>query len=365
MMRSSYRVLRIFGISIELHVTFLLLLLGFFMLSWFSDGFLSGIQTLVFFIILFTIVILHEISHSIVAIISGVKVSRIILLPIGGIANIEIPEKPVIELMMSLAGPFFNFVMAFICIFLLFFIVPSPGEIPAMLQGIEDLSLLVSGIPGILILLIYINLMLGLFNLVPAFPMDGGRIFRSILALFMDYTKATRIAVNVGRILAIMMIILGIFGNPWLLLIGALIFFVGGQEYQVVKMKHSLGGLTVAQIAIQQMDYVNENVSLREFLSLIAKPGKEFYPVINNGRAVIGVLWLEDLQNLERKNLNKPVRRFARRPDIVDAKLNVGDAVMNLMAKEFILVVDSGNVIGYITPEHLNEVARFKDILRA
>jgi len=363
MMRSSYRILRLFGISVELHITFLLLLLGFFMLSWVSDGFLSGVQTLIFFIMLFTIVVLHEISHSVVAILSGIKVSRIILLPIGGIANIEIPEKPVIELMMSLAGPFFNFVVAFSCIFLLSFIVPSPVEIPAMLQGIEDPSMLVSSVVGILILLTYINLGLGLFNLLPAFPMDGGRIFRSILALFMDYTKATRIAVNVGRILAMMMMILGIFGNPWLLLIGALIFFVGGQEYQVVRMKHSLSGLTVAQIAVPQMDYVNGNVTLKEFLDLIAKPGREFYPVINDNREVMGILHLEGLQDLDNK-LDEPVRRFVRRPDTVDANLKVADVIMNLMAKEFVLVVDSRNIIGYLTPEHLNEVARFKDIIK-
>jgi len=362
-MRSSYKILKVFGIAIELHITFLLLLVGFFAWGWLSDGFVSGIQTLVFFILIFTVVVMHELSHSIVAILNGIKVTRIILLPIGGVASIEIPEKPVIELMMSVAGPFFNFVVAFFCVVLLSIMVPV-AEIPAILQGLEEPSMLVSSVQGIIVLLLWINLMLGLFNLVPAFPMDGGRIFRSILALFIDYTRATRIAVNVGRIIATAMIVFGLFGNPWLLIIGALIFLVGGQEYQVVRLRHSLDGLTVAQIAAKNMEYVNGDFTLREFLTQMAKPGVEFYPITNESRAVMGVLWLEDLRGLGQENLDKPVKKFARKPDVVDGKLNVEDKVMDLMVKEFVLVVDAGRVIGYITPEHLSEVARFQKILR-
>ncbi len=361
-MRSSYKILKVFGISVELHITFLLTLLGFFILSWMSDGLISGIQTLIFFVILFTVVVLHELSHSIVAILNGIKVTRITLLPIGGVASIEIPDKPVVELMMAIAGPFFNFVMAFFCVLLLGLMVPL-AEIPTLLQGLEDPSILLSSVQGILILLLWVNLMLGIFNLVPAFPMDGGRIFRSILAIFMDYTRATRIAVNVGRILAVVMVVLGLFKNPWLLVIGALIFFVGGQEYRVVALRQSLRGLTVTQIAVPRMDYVNGDVILREFLNLIAKPGVEFYPVINESRVVIGVLRLEDLRGLGQENLNDPVRKFVRKPDVVDGKKKVEDAVMELMVKDFVLVVESGQVIGYTTPKHLNEVARFQNVL--
>ena len=362
-MRSSYKILKIFGISVELHITFLLLLVGFFAWGWLSDGLVSGIQTLVFFIIIFTIVVMHELSHSIVAILNGIKVTRIILLPIGGVASIEIPEKPIVELMMSIAGPFFNFVMAFLCILLLSIVIPV-AEIPVILQGLEEPSLLVSSAQGILVLLLWINMMLGLFNLVPAFPMDGGRIFRSILALFIDYTRATRIAVNVGRIIATVMVVLGLFGNPWLLVIGALIFLVGGQEYQVVRLRHSLGELTVAQIAAKRMDYVNGDFTLREFLTQIAKPGVEFYPVVNESKAIMSVLWLEDLRGLGQENLDKPIKKLARKPDVVDGKLLAHDMVTNLLAKEFVLVVDGKNVIGYITPDHLSEVARFQRILK-
>ncbi len=363
-MKSSYKILKVFGISVELHITFLLLLAGFFAWGWLSDGLVSGIQTLVFFILIFTVVVMHELSHSLVAIMSGIKVTRIILLPIGGVASIEIPEKPIVELMMSIAGPFFNFMLAFLCILLLSIMIPL-AEIPAILQGLEEPSLLVSSTQGILVLLLWINMMLGLFNLVPAFPMDGGRIFRSILALFIDYTRATRIAVNVGRIIAVAMVVLGLFGNPWLLVIGLLIFLVGGQEYQVVRLRHSLGGLTVAQIAVPHMYYVNGDFTLREFLTLTAKPGAEFYPVVDGNKAIVSVLWLEDLRGLGQENLDEPVKKFARKPDVIDGKLLAHDAVTDLLVKEFVLVVDGKNVIGYITPEHLSEVARFQRILKA
>ncbi len=369
-MQSSYRIFRIFGISVELHITFLLFLLVLFPIYWFSYGIISGAGMIVLFALLFAIVLMHELMHSIVARMNEIEVSRIILLPIGGLASIEIPEKPKIELMVSAAGPLLNFALAAFFMIILILTVQNPIEVLSEARGhIEPSGIgsVVFNFPGILSLLIWINLMLGLFNILPGFPMDGGRVLRSLLAFWMDYTKATRIAVTIGQIIFIVMIILGIFsGDFWIIIIGIFLFYAGSNELQIVRLKNALRGLKIGQIAIRGFSYVHESATIQDFMALIAMPGQRYYPVVNIAGKIIGIVDMQDLRDLRKENFGRiTVGDIAvKRVNFIDADLNAEDIVTNLLTIDFVLVIDKGSVIGYLTPEHLMEIARFHGIFR-
>lgn len=356
-MKSSYRIFRIFGISVELHITFILFLL---LLSLFD------LENVIFWISIFAIVLMHELTHSIAAKRFGIPVPRITLTPLGGLASIEVPEDPKKELVISIAGPATNFILAGI-IYLVFistqltihsygFVIQqfSTGGANAM-----DPAFLLNGI-------LWTNIILGLFNIIPGFPMDGGRVLRAVLAFWMDHIKATELAVKTGRIIAFLMIITGIVVDLWLVFIGVFLYYAGGSEFQLTKIKHALRGLRVDKIAIRDMRYANEYLKVSEFLELIARPDQKYYPVSDQGGRVKGVLNLQDLKNLDERDFNKTtVGTIAdTKFEVLDADLNAEDVLVKLLSMDFSLVVDSGRVIGYLTKEHLFETAQFYSILR-
>jgi len=355
-MKSSYRIFRIFGISVELHITFIFFLL---LIS------LFGLANVIFWLSIFTIVLMHELTHSIVAMRFNIPVPRITLTPIGGLASIEVPEDPKKELLISIAGPSSNFVLAGI-IYLLFIstslTIHNYGSIIQQLStanaNILDPSFLLSGI-------LWVNLILGLFNVIPGFPMDGGRVLRAVLALWIDYVKATKIAVHIGQLMAFFMIIAGIFKNLWLILIGIFLYYASGSEFQLVKVKHALRGLKIGTLAVRNMRHANESMTIGEFLKLIVKPDQNYYPISDQNGKVVGVLNIQELKKLDRGDFNKiPVGDVANAKfDVLDANLNAEDVLGKLLGREFLLVVDSGRVIGYLTPEHLFETAQFYNIL--
>jgi len=366
-MKSSYRIFRIFGISIELHITFILLLLILFTVGWLGESFIAGLQLVLLFILLFTIVVAHEISHSIVALMWKIKVPRITLLPIGGMANIEIPEKPHIELIMSIAGPLLNIVLSVICFLIILFAVSDP--IPFLSEWKWDVFYMSKAIfnpGGILKFFLYINIVLAVFNLLPIFPMDGGRILRALLALFIEYTRATSIAVNIGQYLSLLMIILGIFSNPWIAIIGVLIYFAGGQELKIVKLRHALSGLTAGEVAIRNFDYVCESMSLKEFLENIAKPHISYYPVVDSFGNIVGMFSIDHLKDIDHRKFEfMSVGELTDRDFIsIDSNEKISERILKLLESEFVFVVDEGRIIGYLTPNYLIDLARFRGVTK-
>ncbi|RLI92169.1 MAG: hypothetical protein DRO89_02645 [Candidatus Altiarchaeales archaeon] len=355
-MKSSYRIFRIFGISVELHITFILFLL---LVS------LFGPANVIFWLSIFAIVLMHELTHSIVAMKFGIKVPRITLTPIGGLASIEVPEDPKKELLISIAGPLSNFVLAS-TIYLLFIstslTVHSYSFIIQRLSmsnaNILDPSFLLSGI-------LWVNLILGLFNVIPGFPMDGGRVLRAVLALWIDHVRATKIAVRIGQLMAFFMIISGIFVNPWLILIGVFLYYAGSSEFQLVKIKHALRGLKIGTLAMRNMRHANEYMTIGEFVRLIARPDQDYYPISDQSGRVIGVLNIQELKKVHREDFDKILVRDIANPrfNVLDAHLNAEEVVGKLLGMGFSLVVDSGRVIGYLTPEHILETAQFYNLL--
>jgi Zn-dependent protease len=238
MLRWSINLFRVFGIRLAVHFTFLLLLAYVAWEGWTDSGWLGLGFSVVFILLLFTCIVLHELGHSLTARHFGVGVSRILLLPIGGMAEFEsIPREPRRELLITLAGPAVNF--AFVAILWPFLTVPAGwrgGEIPLTWGGL---------LFGVWL----VNLVMGCFNLIPVFPMDGGRILRSLLAMRWPYLRATRWAATIGKILATAGIVAMAFVMHNFLgcALFAFIFVAGDLEYRAVK-RHEAEALQWSQL---------------------------------------------------------------------------------------------------------------------
>jgi Zn-dependent protease len=223
----SIKFARVAGIDLKIHLTFLLFILwiGF---TYFSiGGAVAARQGILFILLLFACVLLHELGHALTAKAFGIRTTDITLLPIGGVARLErIPSEPKQELLIAIAGPAVNVVIAVLLIFYL-------GQRAAM-SDFEDLHT-----PRVAMLskLASVNIGLVLFNLIPAFPMDGGRILRSILAMRMNYLRATEIAARIGQALAIVFGIVGFFYNSFLIFIAFFVYMGAQQEAALARAR--------------------------------------------------------------------------------------------------------------------------------
>ncbi len=245
-MNWSFRVLDVAGIPIRIHGTFFLILfLGAY--QWGSmTGTLSGaVFGVALMALLFVCVTLHELGHSLVAKVFGIPVRQIVLLPLGGIAEItKNPEKPLHELLIAVAGPLVNGVIAILLLAALGF-----SAAPQMLTGHGMLPGEMSNTPSLTTLLSWLlmaNVSLALFNLIPAFPLDGGRVFRALMAMFIGYRRATRLASVTGQFIAIILGVYAVLNSQFLLaLVAVFIFFGAGQETAAVEAKTVLNTLRV------------------------------------------------------------------------------------------------------------------------
>jgi Zn-dependent protease len=217
-MRSSLKVASIFGIEVRIHVTFLLYL-AWIWLNYYQVAGLSGaIQGILLILALFACVLLHEFGHAFAARAFGIRTPDITLWPFGGVARLNrIPDKPWQELIVAIAGPLVNVVIA-----ALLFLIHGTA-------GIQQAEHLESPRVDLLAKLAWVNVILVLFNLIPAFPMDGGRVLRALLAMVMPYAQATQIAARLGQGLALLFAVFGFIYNPILIFI-AFVIFVGAQQ---------------------------------------------------------------------------------------------------------------------------------------
>lgn len=245
-MNWSFRILDVAGIPIRIHVTFfLILLLGAYQwgnLTGTLNGAVFGIALMV---LLFVCVILHELGHSLVAKVFDIPVRQIVLLPLGGVAQItKNPDKPLHELLIAIAGPLVNVVIAILLLAMLGF-----SAAPQMLTGHGLLPDTMNSTPSLATLLSWLlmaNIGLAIFNLIPAFPLDGGRVFRALIAMFSGYPRATRLASAIGQFIAIGLSIYGVLmGNFILVLVAVFIFFGAGQESTEAEAKTVLNTLRV------------------------------------------------------------------------------------------------------------------------
>lgn len=284
---------RLFNIDVRVHWSFILILAwGAFIYSSGPAGPIVGaIYGILIILLLFVCVTLHEFGHALMAQRFGVNVPHITLLPIGGVASLErMPDRPIQEFLIAIAGPLVNFVIAGV----VFLVILLSGNLSAI--GTEGITTMLGGAQSptvltVLLFLLFSNLALGLFNLLPAFPMDGGRILRAVLALGMPYVNATRIAVLVGRLMAVLFALWGLLNRDiFFLLIAFFVYVGGGSEREAVESKAVLrnvkarDALTPAAISL----YTSERVD--RAVDLIMNSYQTDYPVLDLSRKFVGVL---------------------------------------------------------------------------
>jgi Zn-dependent protease len=288
----SIPIFRVAGILVRIHVTFLLLL-AFLAWSYYSQaGSAVAAERVFFILLLFGCVLLHEFGHAIAAKAYGINTPDITLLPIGGVARLErMPEKPSQELIVALAGPAVNVAIALG----LFLVVGTRG-----IAGLTDTGSVDH--PSLLTKLMVINVWLVLFNLLPAFPMDGGRVVRAVLATRLNYARATQIAATVGQGCAFIFGFLGLFGNPMLIFIALFIYIGASQEAAVAQMRDVSRGMPVSSAMVREFRTLPSDATLLEAVDALLATSQHDFPVLDPSGAIAGVLLRNDLIGALRKD---------------------------------------------------------------
>src|SRR5215217_3536608 len=292
-MGGSFKIGRFSGIDVRVHWTFLLLLAFFAFLGYQTSGSLAGALTPTAVIVaLFLCVLLHEFGHSLVAQRLGIEIHSITLLPIGGVSNLEsIPEKPSDEVKITLAGPLVNVVLApiFFGVGLLFRAVP---RMPA------DLFMGIGSVGQFFFYLGYLNVVLAVFNLLPAFPLDGGRILRALLTTRLGAVRATDISSIVGQVFAAAFFLIGLLGGNFLLaLVAVFVFFGASGEAQLVRQRERTRGLSVSDVmgTKPHTETVTPYHTFGQVLDSVIHGYQEDFPVVDESGKLVGMITREEI----------------------------------------------------------------------
>ncbi len=355
-MKWSFKIGEVKGIEIKVHLTFLIIVAwaAFYWGVALKGGVGGAIFGVILICLLFGCVVLHELSHSFQAIRYGYKVEDITLLPIGGMAKMEsIPEDPAQELRMSIAGPMTNFAIALV-LWILIKIFFAGQSTPGLYQVMTEISF-----RGLIHYLFVINIMLGAFNLIPAFPMDGGRVLRAILAKNMDYAKATTIAAMIGQGLAILMGMAGFFmGNFFLILIAIFIYMGAEQEGKVTEIKSVLRELIVEQVMTRDIKSVSSSTPLSEVIEIILHSYQEDFPVVDNDK-LVGILPRSSIiSTLHRSSADTPVKQAMKEDfPVVTLKTPLSEVYQKIMETRIkvIPVMEGDKFQGIINLEDISE----------
>ncbi len=358
-MKWSWKVGEVAGIGVYVHATFLLLI-GWVALSyWLQGGNLATVLAAVGFIVaLFACVVLHELGHALTARRYGIKTRDITLLPIGGVARLErMPENPVHELRVAVAGPAVNLVIAAA---LLLALLASGVAHP-----LDGLSLTGGNFLG---RLAAVNLLLLGFNMIPAFPMDGGRVLRALLATRMEYTRATQVAATLGQGIAFVFGLIGLFTNPFLVFTALFVWIGAAQEASMVQMRTALGGIPVTRAMITDYQTLTPDEPLQRAVQMVLAGTQQDFPVMQNGD-VAGVLTRGDLLHaLAEGRADSRVRDVMRSKfEVIDASEMLERASTRLQECDChtLPVTQSGHLVGLLTMENLGEFLMIKAALEA
>jgi len=290
-MKGSLKLGRVAGIKIEVHWTFILLLIWVVFLDVRRGGTTaSALLNIALILFLFVCVVLHELGHSLTARRFNIPTKKITLLPIGGVASIEkMPEKPTQELLVALAGPAVNVVLAL----LLYLVVPIQTYVSLDAANLENL-LRAPSLQTLLFYLFIANVMLVLFNMIPAFPMDGGRVLRALLSYSMDRVKATDIAASIGQVFAVIFFVLGLLYNPFLVLIALFIFIGAYGENQMVKQTSMIEGYFIENAMLTKITLLNPEDTIEQAIDLILAGTEKDFVVVDQEK-IVGILYQKDI----------------------------------------------------------------------
>ncbi len=350
MMGWSISLGRIAGTEVRIHLTFFLLLAWFGLVAGTSGGAAAGFAAVGFIIAIFACVLAHEYGHVLMARRFGIGTRDIILLPIGGVASIErMPDNPTQELLIALAGPAVNVVIAFVLIVFFGASFGSAESNPAIVQNMDFISRLAM-----------VNVALVVFNLLPAFPMDGGRALKALLSYKLDKVTATRIAARIGQAAAFGLGFLGLFGNPLLIFVALFVFLAAGQEAYAVELGDATKRATMRDATITSFAHLETNASVAQGVAQLLGTSQREFPVTDGGGRLRGVLTRDGMiRALASSGPDTPVLDVMERdiPTInYRAPLSEAANLLHGSGKPLVGVVDENErVIGIITLENLAE----------
>lgn len=340
---------RIGGIDLKIHATFFLLLAWFGMAYYADGGFGAMMVGLSFILLLFVCVVLHEFGHALAARAYGIRTPDITLLPIGGVARLErMPEKPWQEFVVALAGPAVNVVIAFAL-----YIVIGRGF------QLGDIALVDRGGGELLSKLLAINVILVVFNLLPAFPMDGGRVLRALLATRLKRARATRIAAGIGQAVAVIFGLLGLFGNPMLLFIAVFVFFGAQQEALYATAKENFEETRVASVMKPLPPVFTRGMNVLDAVQLAMRDPRASYPLVDSGLRVLGLVPAMELSRALHNRAGESVDLLAIAGVAtlpVDASLlQARDIIRSSPQEDFPVTNAAKQIVGYFSRVDLPE----------
>lgn len=351
----SFPIGRLFGSEVRIHVTFFLLLAWIGIAHYQSGGTAAAVEGILFILAIFACVVAHEFGHAIAARRYGIRTPDITLLPIGGLARLErMPENPRQEIVVALAGPAVNVVIAAVLIAFM----NASFDIDA-LQRLEDPRL------GFMVRLASVNIFLVLFNLIPAFPMDGGRVLRAILAFWYPRTRATNIAARIGQGLAFGFGFLGLMGNPMLLFIAIFVYLAATAEAQSVGLQDVSRHLGAGDAMITSFESLGPGSSIAEAAELLLRTTQHEFPVVDGGGRLRGLLTRNAMiQALSGSGPATPViEAMSEVPTVrLGARLDEALQLMQGRSAPAVGVVDAeGRLAGYLTSENIGELMMVQD----
>jgi stage IV sporulation protein FB len=346
----SLPIFRVAGIQLRIHVTFVLLIAWLAFGYYAQGGSPAAAEGVIFVLLLFLCVVLHEFGHALAAKSFGINTPDITLLPIGGVARLErMPEEPKQELLIAVAGPAVNVVIA-LGLFVAGGSFINPFINPAAPERV-----------GLVSQLLIINVLLVAFNLLPAFPMDGGRVLRALLATRMSYARATQIAATVGQGFAFIFGFIGLIWNPFLIFIALFVYIGASQEAALAQMKDVSRRFPVSSAMVREFRTLPENATLEEAVDALLATSQHDFPVVDETGNVAGVLTRHDLIAALRKN--DPALRVGdvMRRDIptvtTGTRFEEAFRIMQECNCPAVPVLDSmKRLVGLLTPENVTEL---------
>lgn len=355
----AWKIATIAGIPVYVHGTFAVLI-AFLFISGVSQGrgVAAAIAGVLFILAVFVTIVLHELGHAFAARHFGIRTRDITLLPIGGVARLErMPDVPRQELWVALAGPAVNVVIAAVAFTLS---VVAAGRPPAL--GLDPSEI------GFVGRFTTVNVALAVFNMVPAFPMDGGRALRAVLAERLDYVRATEIAASIGQGLALVFGLLGLLTNPWLVFIALFVWMGASGEVSAAGMRRALGGVPVGRAMITEFKTVEADMPLRQVVAFMLMGAQRDFPVVDgDGRAVVGILSRDQLLGaLDSRGAGGLVRdAMTTEFETADVREMLDDAYMRLQASPspMLPVYDGEHLVGLLTADNVAEYVMVRGAL--
>ncbi len=348
-MKSSLSLGRVSGITVSIHWTFLLLI-AWIVIQNLRAGAATGaiLWTLLFVSSIFLCVVLHELGHAWAAQHYGIRTRDITLYPIGGVARLEsIPRKPKQELVVALAGPLVNLVIAGIVL---------PWTAVSVLS--EQEASLQLGPDNFMFAFAIVNAWLALFNLIPAFPMDGGRVFRAVLSFWMDRASATRVAASFGQVIAVGFIFLGFYINPFLIFVGLFIILGAQAEANYASTESLLEGHTVMDLTMREVPMIRPETTVDEMVHEILNTQKKNF-VVADHMGVLGVVSLLDVVRALREKGDRIAVSECMQSIVLylPGNMPVNEAIVKMQASgQGIALVKSGEeIVGMVDNDNLVE----------